>query len=97
LDRDVDLYQVNATANQVLTATTSTPAGGIAMAPVLRVFDSAGNNLDTHYNATDSARYVYQFATAGTYYLGVSGANNAYYDPNVGGSGYAGQTGDYSL
>jgi hypothetical protein len=97
-DTDVDLYRVVASANQVLTATTSTPAGGAAMNPVLRVFDLAGNNLDTQYNGTASVQDAYQFASAGTYFIGVSGYSNLYYDPNTGGSGYAGQsTGDYHL
>jgi hypothetical protein len=96
-DQDVDLYRVVASANQVLTATTSTPTGGTAVTTVLRIFDLAGNNLDTQYNGSATVQDAYQFASAGTYFVGVSGYGNTGYDPNTGGSGYPGSTGDYHL
>ena len=43
------------------------------------------------------SRLDYTFAAAGTYYLGVSGARNTNYNPNTGGSGAVGSTGDYRL
>src|SRR5262249_6588584 len=95
--KDVDLYQFNASTGQVLTALTSLPTGGTPMYyNTLRLFDSAGNQLASYYYRYDySARIDYQFASAGSYYVGVSGDGS--YDPNVAGSGSAGYRGDYQL
>jgi hypothetical protein len=90
--RDVDLYRVDAVANQVLTALTSVPDGGTPVGTYLRLFDAAGNELATGYDAFD-----YHIPAAGTYYLGVSGGGNTSYNPTVGGSGVLGGTGDYRL
>ena len=43
------------------------------------------------------SRLEYTFAASGTYYLGISGAGNAGYDPAFAGSGAAGAVGDYRL
>jgi hypothetical protein len=94
--RDVDLYQIQATAGQVLTAQTALPTGGASMYTILRVFDAAGNQLGGavyYYNNT----LQYQFAATGTYYIGVSGASDYNYDPNMAGTGSNGSRGDYSL
>ena len=62
----------------------------------MRLFDSAGHQLTTGY--TYSSIQNYTFTTSGTFYLGVSGEYNYYYDPNVPGSGsQAYYSGDYSL
>jgi hypothetical protein len=96
---DVDLYRVDVAAGQFLTAATSQPAGGTLLTPGLRLFDAAGNELALGYSYySANATLTYQFTTAGTYYVGVSGYSNLYYNPNVGGSGYTGtSTGDYHL
>jgi hypothetical protein len=94
---DVDLYQINAAAGQVLTAQTSLPAGGVAMDTILSVFDASGNRVtyNDDYNGVYS-RVTYQFGAAGTYYVGVSSASS--YNPNVGGSASLGySTGDYQI
>ena len=97
--KDVDFYQLTATAGSSITATTSAAQGGTAMDTVLRLFNSAGNPAAINDNANGGAysRLDYTFPTSGTYYLGISGAPNTTYQPNSGGSGIAGSTGDYRL
>ena len=96
--RDVDFYQFTAPAGSTLKAITSLPAGGTAMDTVLRLFDSAGTPLAVNDDFSGLySRLDYTFTTAGTYYVGVSGAANAGYNPTSGGSGVAGSTGDYRL
>jgi hypothetical protein len=94
--RDVDLYQFQAAAGQVVTAQTARPTGGTYMTPILRLFDASGHQLG---NIVYSYGYrlEYQFSTAGTYYLGVSGSNDYNYDPNTAGTGFNGSRGDYQL
>jgi subtilisin family serine protease/subtilisin-like proprotein convertase family protein len=97
--KDVDFYQLTATAGSSITATTSAAEGGTAVDTVLRLFNSTGNPVTINDNANGSAysRLDYTFPTSGTYYLGISGAPNTGYQPNSGGSGIAGSTGDYRL
>lgn len=89
--RDVDLYRIQAGVNTILTARSSPGPFGDAMDPLLRLFDSAGNQLlaNDDYVTTRYGRLDYQFAAAGTYYLGVSGSPNESYNPAMGGSGAA--------
>src|SRR5262249_31929145 len=98
LNNDVDLYKLSANAGQLVTAITSLPTGGTSMYTVLRLFDSAGNQLTNNAFGNGAySRFQYQVASAGTYYVGVSGYPNYNYDPNVGGSGYTYSDGDYHL
>src|SRR5262249_50958286 len=99
VSRDVDLYQFRVQAGQVLTATTSLPAGGTPVDTVLTLFDAAGNMLAQagSFSGNSDTQLRYTFANHGTYYLGVSGGPNSFYDPNTAGSGYIGGRGDYSL
>ncbi|MEL6442169.1 MAG: DVUA0089 family protein [Cyanobacteria bacterium J06621_8] len=66
----------------------------------LRLFDASGNEIaandDIDILENRFSRIVADLAP-GTYYAGVSGYNNASYDPNVAGSGISGTTGNYSL
>ena len=65
----------------------------------LQLFDASGNSLAVNDNI--SAKNLFSRIEAnlepGTYYVGVSGNNNVDYDPNIAGSGIAGDTGNYSL
>ena len=73
-NKDVDIYQITATAGGRFTAITSQPAVGTAMDTVLRLFNSAGTELAVNDNSSGLySRLDYTFAAAGTYYLGVSG------------------------
>jgi hypothetical protein len=92
---DVDLYQFTAQAGQTFTAATTLPNGSALSDPILRLFDANGNELASADGAYGGLAYL--FDSAGTYYLGVSGAYNYSYNPNVAGSGNNGTTGDYNL
>ena len=95
---DVDFYQFNATANSVLMAVTSQPPGSDTMDTHLRLFASDGTPLATENSPADLySRLHYVFSTSGTFYIGVSGAGNAVYDPHNSGTGAPGTTGDYRL
>ena len=97
-DVDVDLYQISGTAGSTFTAITSQPAGGDAMDTVLRLFNSAGVEVAVNDNFSGQYSQInYTFLTSGVYYVGVSGASNATYNPNFGGSGVSGSTGVYRL
>src|SRR5262249_21829121 len=92
--KDVDLYQFNPSAGQVITAQTSVLSGVTFFLPILRLFDSAGNQLAP----SGSYAFQYQLRAAGTYYTGISGYPNYFYNPNVAGSGFSGSNGgDYQL
>ena len=93
----MDLYSFQASASSALTVQTSLPSGGQAMDTFLRLFEANGTELA--FNDNDPAGGLYSalqftFPKAGTYYIGVSGANNSAYNPNVSGSGVAGSVGD---
>lgn len=110
VESDVDLYQVDLTAGQTLTADVDAEHldDGTWLSSLdsyLRVFDSSGNELAWNDEGTDPDSGVYSHdaalsfaaASTGTYYVGVSSYDNAYYDPTVPGSGSSGGTGDYKL
>jgi hypothetical protein len=110
LTRDVDLFRVSLTAEQTLVADVDAfqlDGGGqlSTLNSYLRVFDSTGQEVasnddgtdpDTGLSGPDSA-LMYQAATDGIYYVGVSGSPNSSYNPLVAGSGVAGSTGAYHL
>ncbi|WP_162006622.1 pre-peptidase C-terminal domain-containing protein [Roseimaritima sediminicola] len=99
LGKDVDLYRFEAARGASLTAQTSLPYGGNSMDTVLRLFDSDGMPLalDDNSGSGSYSRLTYTFNATGTYYLGVSGDSNRYYDPFVSGSGRNGSRGDYDI
>src|SRR5262249_46290216 len=82
--QDVDLYRIDAAAAQFLSPVTALPTGGTPITyTTLRLFDSSGTQLASYYYGNNSAtRIDYQFATAGTFYVGVS--SSPFYNPNVG-------------
>ena len=98
--KDVDLFRFTASAGDRLTAVTALPTDGQAMDTYLRLFDASGVELAANDDAGTDGLYSaidYGFATAGTYYIGVSSYPNITYDPNVAGSGIDKDTttGDY--
>ncbi|MCU0962468.1 MAG: GEVED domain-containing protein [Pirellulaceae bacterium] len=97
-ERDVDIYQVTVVAGAQLVAETSIGTGSNYMDTVLTLFDASGQELayNDDYDGLYS-RIDYEFATAGTYFVGVSGYPNFFYDPATAGSGDAGSTGDYAI
>lgn len=97
--RDVDLFAVDLVASQELTLAVVAAAAGSSLDSYLRLFDATGQQLaanDDVSGSTDS-RLVYVAATAGRFFVGVSGYGNSIYAPQVAGSGTAGSTGSYRL
>ena len=96
--RDVDMYAFQATAGQTLVASTAFPGSGTSMDTYLRLFNAAGTQLAFNDDFTGLySQITFTIPTTATYYIGVSGFSNSAYNPNSGGSGIAGSTGDYRL
>ena len=100
---DVDLYRVTASAGQRVAFDVDLPAGS-ALDPYLRLFDDRGNVLAFNDDAAapgeavgTEAYVAHRFASAGTYYVGVSSSANSAYDPIGGGRDGAGTPGPYTL
>ena len=104
ITEDVDMYAFNLEAGQTITlnveaSDTTNEEGEVEaslLAPVLRLFDDAGNEVaifensvteDTVPQATNNASLEFTTTDAGTYYAGVSVLGNTFYDPNVEGTG----------
>ncbi len=108
-DTDVDMYAFSVTGGQVVDFDIDTPLNGPGgLGSYIRLFNSQGIQLDFNNdgaapgeNSVNFDSYLrYTFATAGTYYLGVSNLNNATYNPITGNGDVAGgtySTGTYSL
>jgi hypothetical protein len=97
--KDVDLYQLAASAGDTLTVelTRLTPFNG---ASFVRLFDSTGDELaeDGFSGPGNSPRLAFfTLPAAGTYFIGVSGFDNIAYDPTSANSGTLAATGTYSL
>jgi len=99
--RDVDLYRLALAAGQSVTidvdARSLTPTS--ALDGVLRLFNAAGRQLASNDDAGGSpdSLLVFTASTAGTYYVGVSGAGNEAYAARRAGSGRVGSTGAYEI
>ena len=96
LANDVDLYRVSLTAAGTITALITPDA---SLAPLVRLFDAAGNELAVSTAAAaGTARTVSFVAPAGMYYVGISSAGNAAYNPTTGTNAAGGTTrGGYKL
>lgn len=103
--RDVDFYSFVAASGQTIGFDIDANEQGGALDGILRLFDSTGKQLalndDAHDPDTNIASYdpyiEYTFTKTGTYYIAVSGYNNAAYNPTAAGSGVSGSTGSYTL
>jgi subtilisin-like proprotein convertase family protein len=104
--RDVDLFRFIAGAGTTITVNSTVNTGSVKT--VLRLFDAAGNEIRAdrrHGVTTNLVNFV--VASAGTYYVGVSGGSNSSnpgdlgndnYNPATGGSGSSSDaTGTYTL
>ncbi len=109
-EADVDLFEVNLTAGQILKADVDAfylddGTWGSLLDSYLKIFDASGTELavsDVGSAAGDETNDLdaYLSVTApvtGTYYVGVTGAGNVTYDPNQQGTGTTASTGDYTL
>jgi hypothetical protein len=103
--RDVDVYAVPVTAGRMVGFDIDAVENGSSLDAMLRLFDASGVQLARNDDAhdPDSNAYSYDpyiehtFGKSETIYIGVSGYDNASYDPWTAGSGSAGSTGPYRL
>ncbi|MCG5062029.1 MAG: DVUA0089 family protein [Limnoraphis sp. WC205] len=101
---DVDFYQVNLDANDLLTVDIDAEEFGSTLDSVVRLFDGNGFELAVNDDATTpdglftlDSYLEFTPASAGNYYLGVSSYSNFSYDPFTEGSGFGSSSGDYNL
>ena len=100
---DVDMFRFTVAAGQRVGFDIDRPAGS-SLDSWIRLFDAAGTQLAFNDDgaapgegASTESYLEYTFASAGTYYLGVSGFRNASYNPLTGVGDAAGSTGAYTL
>jgi hypothetical protein len=104
---DVDLYKFTARKGDRIGFDVDLPAGS-TLDPVLRLFDASGRQMGRNDDAyaeledrsveTRESFIAHTFATAGTYYVGVSGSGNSNYSPITGfGDAKAETTGKYQV
>jgi hypothetical protein len=108
-DIDVDLYRFTVTAGQVVAFDIDTLTNGPGgLGSFLRIFNAQGQELAFNDDARApgdgqlgfDSYLTHTFAAAGTYYVGVSNANNDSYNPTTGNGDTAGgqhSIGDYQL
>ena len=108
-DVDVDMYRFTVTAGQSVDFDIDTALNGPGgLGSFLRLFNFQGTELSFNNDANAPGENVvgydaylrYKFNTAGTYYIGVSNANNTFYSATQGTgdtSGGLNATGDYQL
>ncbi len=101
--QDVDMYKVKVVAGQRLQFDIDRNSTS-ALDSYLRLFDSAGKQLAYNDNAAAPGEVlvkdsflVYTFATAGTYYFGISGAANKAYSAVDGTGDVTASTGAYGF
>lgn len=104
--RDVDMVRLDLDAGATVTVAVEAASIGSALDSFLRVFDAEGRVLrnafgqpienDNRVGSLDSL-LTFTAPTAGTYYVGVSGAGNQLYNPTVAITSTAGSTGSYNL
>lgn len=97
---DVDFFQVQLEANNQVTIDINASDFGSSLDSILRVFDSAGNEVAVNDDFISLDSFIdFTASTSDTYYIGVSGFSNFSYDPFVEGSGgnIGFSTGDYNL
>ncbi|MCC5638376.1 S8 family serine peptidase [Nostoc sp. CHAB 5844] len=98
-NKDVDIFRFEvAVAGTVTIELASNPDNPNDFDTFVRLFNSSGSQLafDDDSGAGSFSRLQVTL-NPGVYYAGVSGYNNANYNPNVAGSGVAAATGNYSI
>lgn len=108
-DTDVDMYKFTVSSNLVVDFDIDTAINGPGgLGSYLRLFNSSGTQLASNDNAYAPGESVlgfdaylrYTFTSSGTYYIGVSNANNIDYSATTGNGDTAGglnATGSYTL
>jgi subtilisin family serine protease/Ca2+-binding RTX toxin-like protein len=98
-NRDVDLYTFTPTSSGSV-ALRAVPTDAYGADPVVRLFDSNGNELAFNDNANGStveAAIRYNVVAGTTYLIGVSGSGNRGYNPVSGNGTVKGSSGNYTL
>jgi autotransporter-associated beta strand protein len=90
---DIDMFSFSVAARQTVTLTVTRGVGS-SLIPQLRLFDAHGHQLARTGN---SATITFQFATAGTYFVGVTGRGNDVYNPITGAGTRPGSTGGFTI
>jgi subtilisin family serine protease len=92
--RDVDMYWVELGAGKILSVDTDAHAIGSRLDTVVRIFDSAGNELASNddYGMAADSFLSYGAPADGRYFIGISSFGNSNYSPKVAGSGSPGRT-----
>lgn len=100
-DKDVDVFRFEVLSPGEVTielgSNSSTPDD---FDTYLRLFDATGRELASNDDIASNVNRFSKITTSlsrGVYYAGVSGYNNSNYDPNVAGSGVAGDVGSYAI
>ena len=98
-DSDVDMYSFEVTsAGIVILETSPWNANRDPADTLLRLFDDLGNQLAIDDNTGGNGfSHLEAALPAGKYYVGVSGAGNDIYNPNISGTGQAADRGYYRL
>lgn len=96
---DVNLYRLTVLSPGVVSAELTGVAGGVNFSPLVRLFDSAGNELSVVAGSAGAyPTLVSERLAAGTYYLGVSSVGNGAYSVLDRSGVVAGASnGDYTL
>jgi serralysin len=94
---DVDLYKIQADAGDRVVIDIDARIFGSFLEPILRLFDSAGNEIASDAFGNPDPFISFNATTSDTYYVGVSGFDNFFYNPLVEGSGFGFSTGTYDI
>jgi hypothetical protein len=96
--RAVDLYALTLAAGDTVQGSVAAQGIGSTLDGVLRVFGSGGQPIASNDNFDGlDPRLAFQAPAAGTYYVGVSSAGDALYDPNVAPGDQGSSLGTYRL
>jgi hypothetical protein len=85
-----DLYRVHLDSAAQLRASVTAQTGGSGLLPLLRVFAASGRELALNNQEGGDPQLTVQVAAAGDYFVGVSSAGDADYDPTLAESGHTG-------
>ena len=97
-DKDVDIYRFELAQPGVVHIDVDAGSIGSPLDAYLRLFDSSGSSIAASDDVDDWDPYISLSLAPGTYYVGVSGSPNRYYDPDGAGSGTPSDTtGEYQL
>jgi subtilisin family serine protease len=98
--RDIDMYWVELGKGKILSVDIDARSIGSGLDTVVRIFDSAGNELASNddYGMAADSFLSYEAPADGRYFIGISSFGNSNYSPKVAGSGSPGRTtGEFAM